>query len=216
MAKVVVLPKPEPPDPLESRRAELSAEAGKLNKVAQARGEIERRLAELDAEQAQIDEAERAAWRAWANDAEGPPPSPRTEARERIAQARALLARDLTGAMNGEKAVAPRLAALHAELRQIGVEHYERRLDALIAEAEAVNAAVHNAAQAFVAVAEQADGLRDSVVAELERAAVGNDRDREAALRAAFAHIDGFAQPKMAGDPASRSRHAASFRRRLL
>jgi hypothetical protein len=220
MAKVVVLKEPEPeappPDALESRRAALMAEAAKLNRVAEARAEIERRLAELDAEQAALDDGERQAWRVWAtNDAEGPPPPPRAQERESIAQRRTLIANDLSGVLAGQKAIEPRLQALHAELHGIQLKIYERQADALIAEAEEVNAAVHAAAQAFVAAAERADGLRDSVVQALERAANGNDRGREAILRAAFSRLERFEQPKMAGDAGERSRHAADYRRRL-
>jgi hypothetical protein len=216
MAKVVALPKPEPPDALASRRAELLSEAARLNKAAQARASVEKRLAELDAEQAALDEAERAAWRAWAeNDAQAPPPSPRAQERERIAQARLLMAGDLQSATNGEKAVQPRLAALNAELRDVMLKIYERRIDALLEEAEAVNEAVHAAAQAFVAVGEQADGLRDAVVEALERAVNGGDREREAILRAAFSRIERLEPPRLAGDALERARHAADYRRRL-
>ena len=92
MAKVVAIPKADveshaaiphaPPEALSARRAELMAETGKLNRVAQAREAAERALAELDAAQSSLDESEKEAWREWAlNDAEGPPPSPRTQER---------------------------------------------------------------------------------------------------------------------------------------
>ena len=168
MAKVVAL-KSEAPDAFAAKRAELMAEAARLNKVAQARAVIERRLAELDADQAALDEAEREAWRVWAqNDAEGPPPSPRMQEREGIARRRALLAGDLTGALNGQKAVAPRLAALNAELHDLMLKVFARRVDALIAEAEEVNRSVHAAAKAYLSVCEQADGLRDAVIEALD------------------------------------------------
>ena len=220
MAKVLVLKadaaSPSQDDVLAARRAELMAEAARLNKVAEARMSVERRLAELDGEQAALDERERAAWRAWAaSDAEGPPPSPRLAERERIAQARALLAGDLIGAMNGQKAVEPRLNALHTELHALMLKIYARQVDALLTEADELNASVRAAAKAFVAQAEQADGLRDSVVAALEKAVNGNDREREAILRAAFSRIDGLKQPSLAGDAEARARHAADYRRRL-
>jgi hypothetical protein len=218
MAKVVVvaLNKPEPQDALASRRAELMAEAARLNKVAEARAAVERRLAELDSEQSSLDESERAAWRAWAeNDAEGPPPVAQMAARESIAQRRALLANDLSGVLAGQKAVAPRLAALHAELSNVLIKLYERRIDSIVREAEAVNAEVHAAAQAFVAVAEQADGLRDSVVEALSRSTNSADREREAILRGAFSRLEALKQPSLAGDAGERARHAADYRRRL-
>ena len=217
MAKLAVIAKEEPAqDALASRRIELMAEAAKLNRVAEARAGIERRLQDLDSEQAALDEGERAAWRTWAeNDAEGPPPSPRLKEREGIAQRRALIAGDLSGALAGQKAVEPRLAALHAELADIMLKLYERKVGELMDESEAINSAVHEAARAFVAVAEQADGLRDAVVAELERSVVGADREREGILRAAFARIEQLTAPKLAGDPEARSRHAADYRRRL-
>jgi hypothetical protein len=149
------------------------------------------------------------------NDAEGPPPMAQTAARESIAQRRALIANDLSGVLAGEKAVAPRLAALHAELHAVMVKIYERQVDALLTEADEINGEVHEKAQAFVAVCEQADGLRDTVTEALARAVNGNDRDREAILRAAFHRIERFEQPKMTGDPEARARHAAEARRRL-
>jgi hypothetical protein len=216
MAKVVALKEEPPPDALASRRAELMAEASRLGKVHEARMGVERRLAELDAEQAALDESERAAWRAWAeNDAEGPPPVAQMAARERIAQARALLANDLTGALNGQKAVAPRLQALHAELSDIMLKLYARQVDALIRVAEELDAEVHAAAQAFVAVAEQADGLRDAFVEALSRSTNGADREREAILRAAFSRIEARGQPSLAGDALERARHAAGYASRL-
>jgi hypothetical protein len=216
MTKVVVFKGEPPPDALQTRRAELMTEAQRLGKVHEARAAIERRLAELDGEQSSLDEKERQAWRAWAeNDAEGPPPSPRAQERESIAQRRLLLAGDLQSATNGEKAVAPRLNALNAELREVLLKLYERRIDALMREAEALNADVHVAAQAFVAVAEQADGLRDSVVAELERAVNGADKEREMILRAAFSRIEALVAPRLAGDATIRARHAGDYRWRL-
>jgi hypothetical protein len=216
MAKVVVLKEEPPPDALSARRAELMAEAARLNKAAEARGAIEQRLQELDAEQALVDESERQAWRAWAeNDAQGPPPSPRTQERERIAQARLLMANDLQSAANGEKAVQPRLQALNAELHALLVEIYARKVGELIDEAEELNAGVHAAARAFVAVCERADGLRDSIVDQLDRAVNGGDRHREATLRAAFSHIEQLKQPSLAGDASERSRHAAGYASRL-
>jgi hypothetical protein len=218
MAKLVVLAKEEPPpDALSARRAELMAEAHRLGKVADARAGVERRLAELDAEQRSIDETEREAWRVWAeNDASGPAPAAQMAARERIAEARALLANDLTGAMNGQKAVAPRLTALHAELSDVMLKLYARQVDALLEEAAELNASVHAAAQAFLAVGERADGLRDSLIEALARAVNGADREREAILRAAFSRIERLEQPRLAGDAGERARHAADYRRRLL
>jgi hypothetical protein len=217
MAKVVVLKQEPPPDALSARRAELMAEAQRLGRIAETRAQIERRLAELDGEQAALDEAERAKWREWAeNDAEGSPPIAQTAARESIDQRRALIANDLSGVLAGEKAVAPRLQALHAELHALGLKLYERQVDWLLAEAEAINASVHEAAQAFVVAATQADGLRDSIAAALETAVTGGDRGREATLREAFSRIEQLKQPKMTGDPEARSRHAADYRRRLL
>ena len=216
MAKVVVLKEEPPADALAAKRAELMAEAQRLGKVHEARGAIERRLMELDAEQTRLDATERAAWRVWAeNDAEGPPPSPRTQERERIAQARLLMAGDLQSATNGEKAVAPRLSALHAELSDVMLKLYARQIDALMREAEAINAEVDAAGRAFLAVAEQADGLRDSVVEALSRSTNGADREREAILRAAFSRIEQLKQPRLAGDAGERARHAADYRRRL-
>jgi hypothetical protein len=216
VAKVVVFKGEPPPDALQTRRAELMAEAAKLNRVAEARASVEARLAELDAEQSALDEGEREAWRIWAlNDAEGPPPSPRMQERESIAQRRALLARDLTGALNGQKAIEPQLAALHAELRDIMLKLYERQVDALLEEADELNASVHAAAAAFVAVGEQADGLRDAFVEAQSQAVNGADREREAILRAAFSRIERFEQPSLAGDALERARHASDYASRL-
>jgi hypothetical protein len=215
MAKVVVL-KQEPPDALEERRVELMGEAAKLNKVAEARAKVEQQLAALDGDQAIIDAAERTAWHEWAETAEGPPPSPMTAQREAIAQRRVLLAGDLRSAMNGETAIAPRLQTLHAELTEVMVALYQRRVDALLREAEELNEAVHEKAKAFVAICQQSDGLRDAVVEALARLVAGNDDRREPILRAAFSRIEGFKGPKMAGDPEARSRHAADYHRRLL
>jgi hypothetical protein len=131
MARVVAITKPEAAEaePLDERavlierRAELMAEAQRLGKVAEARRAVEARLTELDGEQAAIDATEREAWRAWAqNDAQGPPPASRIAAREDVARRRTLLAGDLAGALNGERAVEPRLAALNAELRDTGLK----------------------------------------------------------------------------------------------
>ena len=118
--------------------------------------------------------------------------------------------------MNGERAIQPRLAELNAELHALLIKIYERQVGELLAEAEELNAEVHAAGHAFVAVCEQADGLRDAVVAALEKAVNGNDRDREAILRAAFARLERLEHPKMAGDAEARSRHALDYRRRLI
>ena len=125
MAKIVVLPKPEAPDGLGARRAELIAEASRLGKVAEARAAAERRLADLDAEQMAIDQAEREQ-KMWAATAGGPPPSPRTKEREDIAHRRVLIAGDLQAATLGQQAVEPRLATLNAELRELGRDFRSR------------------------------------------------------------------------------------------
>jgi hypothetical protein len=93
MSTVVALVQPDPPDDLArllARRDELMGEFARLPKVENARAGAEARLAEVDAEQGALDEDEREAWRAWAERAEGPPPSPRTKEREAIARKRAL------------------------------------------------------------------------------------------------------------------------------
>ena len=216
MMKVVAFKEEPPQDGLSARRAELMVDAAKLNRVAEARAAIEKRLQDLDGEQAALDEAERTAWREWAkDDASGPAPAAQMAARERIAQARALLANDLTGAMNGQKAVAPRLAALHAELRDVLLKLYGRQIDRLIRDAEEINAGAHAAAQAFLAVGEQADGLHDAVVEALARAVNGADREREQILRDAFSRIARLEPPKLVGDAGSRARHAAAYASRL-
>ena len=104
---------------------------------------------------------------------------------------------------------------MHAELSDVLLKLYARQVDALLAEAAEVNASVHAAAQAFVAAGEQADGLRDAVVAALERSVVGNDREREAILRGAFSRLERLEQPRLAGDALERARHAIDYRRRL-
>ena len=112
------------PDERASLRAQqdaLEAELKRLNRVHEARPDVERRLAELDAEQASIDEASREAWHAWAATAEGPPPAPRTADREAIARRRVMLAGDLQSAQNGARAVEDRLAGVTAEIGQVRV-----------------------------------------------------------------------------------------------
>jgi hypothetical protein len=216
MAKVVVLNKPEPPDALMSRRAELQAETQRLNKVAHARAAIEARLAELDAEQRSIDGAEREAWRVWAAAAEGPPPSPQLQERESIDQRRGLLAADLAGALNGERAIQPRLAELNAELLDIGRQIFARHVDALLTEAEAVNAELHTAAAEFLRACQRADGIKDAFLQATAQAVNGGDAMREAALRGAFSQLERLERPSLVADAGRRAQHAADFRRRLI
>ena len=208
---------PDALDALMSRRAACMAEAAKLRKVADARAVIEARLSALDAEQAALDEAERAQWRAWAaNDAEGPPPSPLTDERAAIASERALAAPALAAALNGEKAVLPRLEALHAELRAIGVKLFEHHVEAMLDEAAEVNLAVHEAAASLRALCEQADGLRAAFIEATARAVNGADSERADALRGGLNQIERLARPSLLGDAGSMARHAAEYRRRLL
>ena len=193
-----------------------SAEAQRLGKVANARASIERRLQQLDQEQAGLDEAERAAWRTWAqNDADGPPPAPLTSERDAIAKERALAAPALAAALNGERAVVPRLAALHAELRDIGVKIFEQHIETLLDEAIEINEGVHAAAAEFLRACEKQDGLRDAMVEAVARAVNSNDRERESVLRGALSQLERLERPMLAGDPGSRARWASEFRRRL-
>jgi hypothetical protein len=216
-AKVVALSQPvSAPDDLHAQRDALMAEVARLSKVDAARREVEAKLAALAAEQAQIDAAEREAWRAWAEHAEGQPPSPKTAEREDLAKRRRLLAGDLQAALNGQTAVAPRLEALHAQLTQVGLKIFEQTIAALVDEAEALNADLHAAAATFLALCEQRDGLRDAVDASLSRPVNRQNEARAELLRAALWRIEQLERPNAsAGDAQKREQHAAAYARRL-
>ena len=145
----------------------------------------------------------------------GPPPASRIAVREDVLRRRTLLAGDLAGALNGEKAVVPRLEALHAELHALGVKIFEQHVEALLDEAAEADAAVHAAAAAFLAACEKADGLRDAWMEAQTRAVNGGDGAREAALRGGFSQIERLERPRLAAGAGSRARHAAEYRRRL-
>jgi len=105
-------------DRLLERRDALHDELKRLGRIDEAHWEVERRLAELDAEAGRVDEAEREAWLDWA---EGPPPAARVAEREDVASRRALLAVDLTATVRGQEGVRPRLEQIHGKLRDLGL-----------------------------------------------------------------------------------------------
>ena len=136
-------------------------------------------------------------------------------AQEDIARRRTLLAGDLAGALNGERAVVPRLEALHTELRAIGVKIFEQRVEEMLVEAAELNLTVHEKAAEFLRACERLDGFRDAWTEATAQAVNSRDAMREAALRGGFSQIERLERPPRAGDPGSRARHAAEYRRRL-
>ena len=218
MAKVVVLSKPEPPDALQSRRAELMAEAQRLGKVHEARATIERRLQGTG--RRADDASTRASGRRGAH---GPRTTPKARRPSRkwprgsaSRKRRALLANDLTGALAGQKAVEPRLAALHAELRDVMLEGLR---------APGRRAARRRPTRSTRPCTRRRRRLSPSPSRRTDCAtrrrgdwrgrSTAADREREAILRAAFSRLEQLEQPKMAGDAAERARHATDYRRRL-
>jgi hypothetical protein len=226
MAKVVALPPKPDASADEALRAEtrgrierreaLMSEASRLARVDGTRRDVETRLAALDAEQTGLDENEREQWRQWAQRAEGPTPSPRVAEREAIARRRGLLANDLAAAIRGQEAVQPRLAELHAELRELGVQIFAENVEGLLVEAAELHATVHERAAAFLDACQQSDGLRDSISQSLSRAINANASEREAILRSAYSRLDrATMRPILAGDAGKRAEHAAAYLRRL-
>jgi hypothetical protein len=205
-----------PPDrlsELEQRRAALHAESDRLSAVEQTRSRAEEALKALDDEQAKVDVAEREAWRAWSATAEGPSPSPKTAERESIAQRRVLRANDLASALNGAKAVAPRLAQIDAELREIGISILQHRADAVMEEATEINDRIIEQAAVLRVMLVKMSGLSTTFLQLVSETV--NDRARQEILRAAQVRFNTFPAPSFDGTGAEVAEAAQAWRRKL-
>jgi hypothetical protein len=205
-------------DPLAALHAErdvVLAEIERFRKVDEARQAAERELASLDAEQASIDAAEMDAWSDWAATCDGPPPSPRTQARDALARLRVAAAASLAGALNGVTAVAARRMALNAEFRRLGDEIFEVRVEKLLVEAADLHETASEAARTLISSAQRLDATLDAFLLSRADAMTAANHARVKATTGAINALEAMKRPEIVGDPNERGRIAAEVRRML-
>jgi hypothetical protein len=178
------------------RQVGLEAELKRLAAVDKTRINAESLMAELDAEQAALDAAERTSWATWAQAAEGDPPKPQAKRRDELETRRRLTANDLSAALRAGQAVKPRIDALIAELQAIGDLIFAKRVAATIPEAREANARLHQSVDLVRADALRLYGL-DHALAELG-IKFQNDEPKAAAIASARRDFETIRQPPFA------------------
>ncbi len=204
MSVVSVKRKPPDADPhaseierLEHEREALSSELGRLRKIEDGAAALERRIAALDAELAELGVAERAAVEKWAaSGAHEDPPSPDVAKRRGLEQSRALAEADRSAATSRRDATRGRVAAIAADIANISLEIRRIRIDRAMERVRGIAAEVDTLAEELRA---KWQDIIAAGKALSEAAASGSSADARAhsLLIGALQELDALAAPDL-------------------
>ena len=186
-----------------------------LQKLRDAPREAQHRLDQLDADMARLEETSREAWRAYAKQPNGPPPSPDIEGRERIERERRLFAADLQNCLNGVAVAAEMLEPIDREIREIGVRLFELRLAAMVDKSRGFEAQMREAEQAYVAAAVKVDAIRAALFKSRSAAMNANNQRRVGDFDSGDCNSRSDRARRFLADPAERARLTQEYTARL-
>jgi hypothetical protein len=197
------------------RRAELEGEMRVVSAPEATRAAAAASLAQAEAGLRSLDEAERSAWVAWAENPTDEQPAPRVDERHQLERSRALSAADLRGADAALSAIQGRLASLSAEMRQLGPQIYACRLEAIMAEVPAIEKQILDSHRQMHEQIARFKGLHIALAEEKAAASSRGDQATATLLQETSAHLESLKQPPPAPNWGVTLEHAAAWRAAL-
>jgi hypothetical protein len=198
------------------RRAELEAEVRLVSAPEATRAAAAASLSKAEAELATLDRLERAAWSDWAeNPTVSEQPTPRHEERRALEQRRSLAAADLRGADAAVAAVQGRLNQLGAEMRQLGPQIYECRLETAMTEVPEIERQILDSHKLMHEQLARLRGLHLAIVEEKAAASSRGDQLSAMTLQEALEQVESLKQPPPAPNWGVSLEHAAAWRAAL-
>jgi hypothetical protein len=222
-ANIVPLARPESnesPDAVAELAAERERIAAELSCLAAAvdgpRIAAEAALAKIDGELAALNDADNAAWRAWARDQEGESPTARTEERRALATRRIEALADLDGTKIAVAATAPRLNELNGEIRRLDHLVFAAKLRGAVEEARRFDTEAHERAKAVGEPLAHVISLKMLLASEMMNAAQARgDRAAERLIGEAIGVLNGFTMPELGAEQAALPRQMNAWREAL-
>jgi len=197
------------------RRAELEAEVRLVSAPEATRAAAAASLAKAEAELRSLDEAERFAWVAWADDPSGEQPAPRIDERRDLERSRALSAADLRGADAACVAIQGRLAGLSAEMRGLAPAIYECRLESVMTEVPKIERQILDSHKVMHEKLSQLRSLHIALCEEKAAASSRGDQPSAMLIQEALEHVESLKQPPPAPNWGVTLEHAAAWRAAL-